>query len=228
MSWRTKVTDRGVPFGAIGMGLEGSFPSWGWGMHWFWCLRKWLSTIKPVERKSIDFLMPNFSVDGHTLSAEPITYATAVTRLRFMLDRLKVDCPGTYTAHSAKATLLAWSAQLSVDTSKRARQGHHQTEKTVTLYGRDDVFAALQLQEEVLRKVRSGWRPLRAQQRGALPPAPEAEVSLRGGRLDEKEFTAHFRAEFVPPCGDSLKDLQYCESDGVSVCPCFFLQGAPS
>ena len=56
VSWQTKVSDRGVPFGALGVGLEASFPKWGWALHWFSCLRKCLSSIALCERKSIDYV----------------------------------------------------------------------------------------------------------------------------------------------------------------------------
>jgi hypothetical protein len=49
---------------------------------------------------------------------------------------------------------------------------------------------------------------LRAQLRGALPPAPEAEVALSSGLLDEKEFVPRFRITFVPSIADSLTDLR--------------------
>jgi hypothetical protein len=207
-SWRTKVCDRGVPFGVLGCGLTSLFPDWGWAHHWLDCLRSWLANMPLDERRSVDFLLPSFSPDGTSLGNSPISYGVAVLRLRTLLGQLGVTSPSLYSAHSAKATLLAWSAQLGVDTSKRARQGHHQTERTVTLYGRDDVFAALQLQEEVVRALREGWRPLRAQLRGALPPAEEQEVLIHGGALHPKEFAPRFRSLFVPPVWTTLSDLQ--------------------
>ena len=70
------------------------------------------------------------------------------------------------------------------------------------------MFAALQLQEEVVRAIRGGWRPMRAQLRGALPPAEEQEVTLRGAVLHAKEFVPRFRQGFHPPLYDSLVDLQ--------------------
>ena len=140
----------------------------------------------PEHRGSVDFLMPSFSSDGAAVHGEPISYSMAVTRLRFLLLKLGVAAPERYTAHSAKATILAWSAQLGVDTAKRAKQGHRQSDKTVTLNRRDDVFAALQLQEEVVRAIRSGWRPMRAQLRGARPPAEEPEVVLKQGAAEEQ------------------------------------------
>jgi hypothetical protein len=130
-----------------------------------------------------------------------------VTRLRYVLNRIGVSEPTMFTAHSAKATVLSWSAQLDIDSTKRARQGHHQKEHTVTLYGRDDVFLALKLQEIVLRAIRSGWRPMRAQRRGAAPPAAEKEVQLDADALEEGEFAPGFRVNFQPMASCSLSDL---------------------
>ena len=77
------------------------------------------------------------------------------------------------------------------------------TSHSVHLYGRDDVFGSLRLQETVLRCVRSGWRPLRAQRRGS--EAPLLELSFEGlclaSPLHEKEFHVSFRSSrgFDPP-----------------------------
>ena len=103
--------------------------------------------------------------------------------------------------------MLAWSAQLDVDSAKRARQGHHQNERTVILYGRDDVSLALKLQEQVLRALRGGWRPMRAQLRGAAPPAAELDVKWTASELGESEFAPGYRVAFQPKTRDSLCDL---------------------
>ena len=49
---------------------------------------------------------------------------------------------------------------------------------------------------------------MRAQLRGALPPAEEQEVHLNGGVLHAEEFTPRFRKGFQPPVWESVADLQ--------------------
>ena len=50
---------------------------------------------------------------------------------------------------------------------------------SVRLYSRGDIWGALQLQRQVVKALTDGWRPLTAQQRGALPPRQELQVELR-------------------------------------------------
>ena len=84
-AWKTKVCSRGTPFGVIGAGLLGNFPEWGWVHKWLCALSRWISMVPLAEREKIDFLLPHFAMDGSSVSSEPMSYTTAVLRLRHML-----------------------------------------------------------------------------------------------------------------------------------------------
>ena len=79
--------------------------------------------------------------------------------------------------HGAKVHVLSASAQLNLDADNRASQGHHRR-SSVTLYSRNDVYRALATQRSYNISVRSGWRPIRPQNRGAAPPIPEPSVDI--------------------------------------------------
>ena len=89
-SWRTKVCDRGVLSGVLGCGLTSSHPSWGWAHHWVAALREWLGGVAAPARRSIDFLLPHLAADGRPSGTAPISYSTAVLRLRSLLGSLNV------------------------------------------------------------------------------------------------------------------------------------------
>ena len=88
--------------------------------------------------------------------------------------------PSVFGLHSAKGTLLSWAAQLLLDPRTVCAMGHHKphTGAAPATYSKDDVFRTLAVQETVLRKLKTGWRPMRARARGAEPPLPEPEVAL--------------------------------------------------
>ena len=199
-AWRTKVCKRGTPFGVIGIGLFGAFPAWGWAHKWLCALNRWVASLPESHRGAIDFLLPHFSKDGHVVSGSPCSYAVAVLRLRSLLAGLGVPNPMSYTAHSAKATVLSWGRQLDLADQDLAKQGHHKTTlgHCAGLYGRDDVFQALKVQALVLAKVREGWRPLTAQRRGAEQPLHEPALRLELTPVHHREFEPHFRSQFVP------------------------------
>ena len=153
------------------------------------------------------------------MDAKPLPYASAVLRLRSLLCHFHVPDVEAFAMHSAKATLLSWATQLpnvSSD-SDRSKQGGQKecTSHSVQLYGRDDVFGALRLQEAVIRSVESGWRRLRAQRRGGEAPLAEQEADLVSRSLDPLEFAVGFRVDFQP----SLPKLCWLRASGVPATP---------
>jgi hypothetical protein len=200
-AWKTKVCSRGTPFGVIGAGLLGNFPEWGWVHKWLCALSKWVSVVPSVEREGIDFLLPHFAMDGSSVSSEPMSYTTAVLRLRHMLGKLGIENTRAYTAHSGKATVISWGRQLDVSDVDLAKQGHHKVAlgHCAGLYGRDDVFQALKVQTLVLSRLREGWRPLTAQRRGAEQPLQEPCLGCTLKPLSAKEFGFKYRVHFKPP-----------------------------
>ena len=86
-----------------------------------------------------------------------------------------------YGSHSCKATTLAWSRQLNLDKTLRQLQGHHRLsgpDRSVELYGRDDVAPQLLLQRQLISRIRGGFRPLQPLARGSSVPLPDFGVSL--------------------------------------------------
>ena len=123
-------------------------------------LSDWMASLDQAVAGQVDFLLPWFCVHGSEVRPQPLSYCAAVLRLRRLLDRFAVPDSNAYAMHSAKATLLSWATQVpgTVADSDRAKQGGHKESNThsVQLYGRDDVFGALRLQEHLLRSLRKG------------------------------------------------------------------------
>ena len=190
LCWRTKTSRSGQPWGCLASGASGS-PSCGWGPRWVASLRAFMSGGPPDD---LDFLIPDVVMDHRgSLSVclrRPMSYASAMCAVRNMLRSSMLDqfaasafAASTYTLHCAKTTLLSWSKQLAVAEDLRREQGHHRVGAggtSVRLYSRDDVWGPLRLQFQIVSALRSGWRPLTPQARGARPPLPEPPVSLDG------------------------------------------------
>ena len=86
-----------------------------------------------------------------------------------------------YGSHSCKATTLAWSRQLNLDKTLRQLQGHHRLsgpDRSVELYGRDDVAPQLLLQRQLISRIRGGFRAVQPLARGSSVPLPDFGVSL--------------------------------------------------
>ena len=205
--WKTKTLARGRPFGALGAGFLSGWPSWGWSHHFASLLSRWMNSLEEHVARNVDFLIPFFDAAGN-VEPRPLPYVSAVLRLRGLMENFGFPESSAFAMHSAKVTLLSFATQLpeQVSDGDRAKQGGHKeaTSHSVHLYGRDDVFGPLRLQEAVVRSVRSGWLPVRAQRRGALPPLAEPEAVVSNQPLHDKEFQVAFRKneDFKPgfPC----------------------------
>jgi hypothetical protein len=180
LCWRTKTARRGMPWGVLGCGLTGSCPSGGWVQAYARDLHRWCKLLPPERREAIDFLVPHFTEKG-LVPGKPLEGWCAVRRLHKVL-RGTTDAadPSSFGLHSAKGTLLSWAAQLLLDPLTVCAMGHHKphTGAAPATYTKDDVFRALAGQETVLRRLKTGWRPMRARARGAEPPLPEPDVVL--------------------------------------------------
>ncbi|CAE7298030.1 unnamed protein product, partial [Symbiodinium microadriaticum] len=70
---------------------------------------------------------------------------------------------GLVAAHSLKCTLLSWARQLHIDSDLRRIQGHRRqsgSDRSVSLYSRDDILPVLRLQRIVVEAIRAGFLPL--------------------------------------------------------------------
>ena len=154
ISFRTKTSVRGAPFGVQGCGLYGP-----WFAKWLALLKKeWgriAGVVGPVEPDALLFH------SGEEELYVPMTYGECLATLRHLLSawgQFSVDKIGNFTLHSCKTTLLSWANQLCLSEELRTVQGHHR-QNSARLYSRDDVFGALTLQRRLLSAIQSGWRP---------------------------------------------------------------------
>ena len=179
ISWRTKTSVSGQPWGVCCLGIV-TRPS---VKHWVF---RFLEAIQIGIDKSRNhwgpqwsphFLFPSWT-DAFPFSS-PCSYHHALLwfdfipnaiglRHRYWLLNKRNTFPHT---HSMKSTLLAAAGQLNLNLEQRAKQGHHK--KSVQLYSRDDVWPSLFLQRDILVDISTGWRPLTSQSRGAKQPLPE-------------------------------------------------------
>ncbi|CAE7492559.1 unnamed protein product, partial [Symbiodinium sp. CCMP2592] len=174
ISFRTKTSVRGAPFGVVGVGLLGP-----WFQLWLALLKnEWCRIGKVAGPVEPDALLFHASDDELFV---PMTYGEGLATLRHLLSRwnkLSGAQVQNYTLHSCKTTLLSWANQLCISEDRRAVQGHHR-HSSARLYSRDDVFGALTLQKELLLSIRQGWRPLCPQHRGGQVPLQEPALESR-------------------------------------------------
>ena len=187
---RTKTTNRSMPFGFLVVGLSGS-PSVNWGVRFFNLLRQALAdTLSLQPGRVVDFLPARLGgSDSRPLLLDPCERHLAVPRLLSLLAaHWSSNCTSQppsqfalYGAHSCKATVLSWSRHMSLDRTLRRIQGHHRlsgADRSVELYGRDDIRPMLDLQAQVINHVRAGFRPLQPLARGSSVPLPDFAVQL--------------------------------------------------
>ena len=187
---RTKTTRRSMPFGFVLSGLSGT-PSASWAARFMSVLQQIVSdTLSDQPGRTLDFLPAVLSgPSDRPRIASPMKRELAVPRLlglltRFWSEHLPGQVPPEfrlYGSHSCKATTLAWSRQLNLDKTLRQLQGHHRLsgpDRSVELYGRDDVAPQLLLQRQLISRIRGGFRPLQPLARGSSVPLPDFGVSL--------------------------------------------------
>lgn len=188
ISWRTKTSKKGMPFGVFPFGFLNDMLvdlSSTWLYRYLILLdRVWFAT-KTIHHPSVNPDSLFMSLDSNDSFSSPMTYCQALRMLRRCIQSTMFgfswELLRNFTMHSAKSTMLSWAAQCSQNPESRAVQGHHKTQagmSSVRLYSRDDVFPALALQQEVARRIRTGWRPCTPQHRGSQTPALDPPVSL--------------------------------------------------
>ena len=176
-----------MPFGFLIFGLSGT-PSANWGI-------KFHNLLRQEPGRVIDFLPARLGgSDLRPLLLDPCQRRLAVPRLLALLSRhWAANSPSPrsaqftlYGAHSCKATVLSWSRQMSLDRTLRRIQGHHRlsgADRSVELYGRDDIRPMRDLQAQVINHVRAGFRPLQPLARGSSTPLPDFPVQLPASPL---------------------------------------------
>ncbi|CAE7636236.1 unnamed protein product, partial [Symbiodinium necroappetens] len=181
ISYRTKSSRGGMPFGLVSSGFYGDTAAYyhSWVCKYLFLLGcEWDHITERFGETVPDALF--FLSDE--MEWRPMSYAQALSAFRGALVAagLSPHEAGNYTLHSLKTSLLASLAQLQVSFKKRGLQGHHRSSSNgcVLLYSRDDVHGALSLQQMFWDKVRSGWLPLTPQARGGLHPAKQMMIDI--------------------------------------------------
>ena len=179
ISYRTKSSRRGMPFGLLSCGYYGDPAAYyhSWVCKYLYLLGCEWDLITERFGETVPDALFFLSDESEW---RPMSYAQALSAFRGALVAagLSPHEAGNYTLHSLKTSLLASLAQLQVSFKKRGLQGHHRSSANgcVLLYSRDDVHGALSLQQMFWDKVRSGWLPLTPQARGGLHPAKQIPI----------------------------------------------------
>ena len=147
ISYRTKSSRRGMPFGFVSCGFYDDMGSYyySWVCKYLHLLgSEWDAVVARFGETIPDAL---FFISGAS-EWQPMTYAQALSAFRgvLVLAGMTPSEASSYTLHSLKTSLLAALAQLQVSFRKRGLQGHHRSSSgngCVLLYGRDDVHGAL-------------------------------------------------------------------------------------
>ncbi|CAE7236031.1 unnamed protein product [Symbiodinium sp. CCMP2592] len=187
---RTKTTKRGMPFGILASGLLGS-ASASWALRFLSILSQCAAdTMRLSPGRTLDFVPATLSgSEARPVMGGPLKRDKMVLWLRGLLLRhwhLHSTSPppaafGLVAAHSLKCTLLAWGRQLGSESELRRIQGHHRlsgSDKSVSLYSRDDIIPMLRFQRQLVLALRSGFRPLQPVARGLDEPLPDFPVTL--------------------------------------------------
>ena len=151
---RTKTTKRAMPFGILTAGLSGTC----------WSLR-----FCSVLRQAVaDTLAAWPTIPSGTWTSRLLLWPPWLRGLLLKYWRLFSQDPppaafGLVAAHSLKCTLLSWARQLHIDSDLRRIQGHRRqsgSDRSVSLYSRDDILPVLRLQRIVVEAIRAGFLPL--------------------------------------------------------------------
>ena len=148
ISWRTKTSVSGQPWGVCCLGIVAR-PS---VKHWVF---RFLEAIQIGTDKSRNHWGPQWSPDCLFPSwtdaipfSSPCSYHHALAFIRFYTQCNWLTPPFLIpeqakhlSTHSMKSTLLAAAGQPNLNLEQRAKQGHHK--KSVQLYSRDDVWPSL-------------------------------------------------------------------------------------
>ena len=162
-----------------------------WSLRFLSVLRQSVAdTLAINPNRHLDFLPAALSgSESRPIISAPLKRERMVLWLRGLLLRhwrlFSQDAApaafGLVAAHSLKCTVLSWARQLHVDSDLRRIQGHHRqsgSDRSVSLYSRDDILPMLRLQRLVVDAVRSGFRPLQPMARGLGEPLPDFPVVL--------------------------------------------------
>ena len=178
VSYRTKTSKRGMPFGFRNSGFYGSSEKFckTWVAKYLFLLGEVLREIQDNFGADAD---PGLFFSWTDQEFSPLGYATVLMGLRALLEEWGL-CPveaSVFTLHSMKVCFLSMLSQLGYSVKKRGLQGHHKNPNgSVQLYSRDDVWGALEAQKVLWDRLREGWRPHTPLARGGRHPVPQRDI----------------------------------------------------
>ena len=169
LCYKTKTTRTGQPFAAVGVGLVKPASVHGWLVSYLTAVQ---STVQQARSRFGVSFDPDFLVPADHAWSRPMSYAEGLQHLRQALTTCQCDSSfadlfpssvsKSFTLHSLKVCVLSTASQIiEITENARAAQGHHRpsvgfSNPSVRLYSRDDVFAAIHVQQTVLSKLASG------------------------------------------------------------------------
>ena len=181
---KTKTTTRGMPFAFLTCGFLSGMTSVSW-------TTKWLNLVQAALQRTAeafpgfvpDFLLPMCGPNpDHPLFVAPMPRSQGILILRRLLKSASPDTSlVSIGAHSPKVTFLSWARQVGASEEARMAQGHHRAtgaRLNVSLYGRDDVHEALNLQKLIVHRISKGFRPVIPMLRGGAKPVSDTPVTL--------------------------------------------------
>ena len=181
---KTKTTTRGMPFAFLTCGFLSGLTSVSW-------TTKWLNLVQAALQRTAeafpgfvpDFLLPMCGPNpDHPMFVAPMPRSQGILILRRLLKTASPDTSlVSIGAHSPKVTFLSWARQVGASEEARMAQGHHRAagaRLNVSLYGRDDVHEALNLQKLIVHRISKGFRPVIPMLRGGAKPVSDAPVTL--------------------------------------------------
>ena len=181
---KTKTTTRGMPFAFLTCGFLSGMTSISW-------TTKWLNLVQAALQRTAeafpgfvpDFLLPMCGPNpDHPMFVAPMPRSQGILILRRLLKTASPDTSlVSIGAHSPKVTFLSWARQVGASEEARMAQGHHRAagaRLNVSLYGRDDVHEAINLQKLIVHRISKGFRPVIPMLRGGAKPVSDAPVTL--------------------------------------------------
>ena len=187
---KTKTTTRGMPFAFLTCGFLSGLTSVSW-------TTKWLNLVQAALQRTAeafpgfvpDFLLPMCGPNpDHPMFVAPMPRSHGILILRRLLKKASPDTSlVSIGTHSPKVTFLSWARQVGASEEARMAQGHHRAagaRLNVSLYGRDDVHEALNLQRLIVHRISKGFRPVIPMLRGGARPVSDAPVTLPAATVE--------------------------------------------
>ena len=144
-----------------------------------------LELRKEMKRKHAfvpPFIFPDVSNDWTKLAPTPAKYATVRRRLDSLITAWGLDCAGTITLHSPRNFLPSLGCQQGLSCEARTRLGHWSISSAMPeRYNRLACVDELRIRNDLMEKLRDGWRPVAPFEVPTLATEPGLGQAVPGG-----------------------------------------------